>query len=192
MESRRKLGHSESGKLEKGTWGGRQFTEKETLYSFFWYQGNLKEGTFRSGTQIFKEGVLLCCCWYSQGQSSLFLYNKPPQTKWLETALLYHNPSSQKSGKAELHLLSHKGKIKILSSFALTWRCWERITSKIIQVVDRFQLLWLWVWGPHFLAGCHKIAFSLWCLLHSSFLAHLNIQNSLLLRNPVIRLGPSR
>lgn len=80
MESGRKLGHSESGNLEKGTWGGRQFTEKETLYSFFWYQGNLKEGTFRSGTQTFKEGVLLCCCWYPQGQSSLFLYNKPPQS----------------------------------------------------------------------------------------------------------------
>lgn len=132
MESGRKLGHSESGNLEKRTWGGRQFTEKETLHSFFWYQGNLKEGTFRSGTQTFKEGVLLCCCWYPQGQSSLFLYNKPPQSGLKQ---LFYITILQVRNLGRLSC------IKILSSFALIWRCWERITSKIIQVVDRFQFL---------------------------------------------------
>lgn len=59
-----------------------------------------------------------------------------------------------------------------------------------MQIVGRIQFLWPQVWGPPFLTGCQVgTAFSFWCLLHSSMFAHLNLQNSLLLRNLGIRLG---
>lgn len=143
----------------------------------------------------FKEGLLLCCCWYPQGQSSLFLYNKPPQTKWLETALLNHNSSSQKSGKGCWCIFFLTKKKKKIKNTVQVCSYLEVLGKNHFQdhPVTTDPTLCLWVWGPH----------SCWLSYNCFYLDVPSVSliscpsqyskfSALLLRNSVIRLGPPR